>query len=415
MTIRKSLFWVHLAAGIAAALFIAIMCLTGTALAFEKQLVAWAERDVRRVLVNEGDARLPVDELMRRVREAYPATPPASVTLFADPSAAVAFSLGRDRAVYADPVTGTVREPASTRMHDFMHLMEDWHRWLALSGDHRPAGKIINGTANLAFFVLAVTGLYLWIPKVWTRERFRTALWFRRGLSGKRRDFNWHNVIGLWSAPVLIVLTITAIPISFRWGNALVYRLVGETPPTQAGPRGRAAPAIALPARSADARPVSREAQFDAVRHAFPQWQQITLRLTSPAQSTPRPDSAEPSAALQPTAAQALAFTVKTPDAWPRTATTSVIVDPFTGDLLRREGFAGQSAGRQLRGWTRFLHTGEALGWPGQLAAALGCLGGCFLVYTGLALSWRRFFGPPKPAKPTPIGASSPRAIPTQR
>jgi uncharacterized iron-regulated membrane protein len=40
----------------------------------------------------------------------------------------------------------------------------------------------------------------------------------------------------------------------------------------------------------------------------------------------------------------------------------------------------------------RFLHTGEALGWPGKLLAALASLGGAFLVWTGFALAWRRFF-----------------------
>jgi len=74
-------------------------------------------------------------------------------------------------------------------------------------------------------------------------------------------------------------------------------------------------------------------------------------------------------------------------------ATTALTLNPFTGDILKREGFADFSTGRQIRTWSRFLHTGQALGSPGQLLAGLACLGGCFLVYTGLALSWRRFFG----------------------
>jgi uncharacterized iron-regulated membrane protein len=81
-------------------------------------------------------------------------------------------------------------------------------------------------------------------------------------------------------------------------------------------------------------------------------------------------------------------------------------VNPFTGDIIRRESFADLSTGRQVRTWTRFLHTGEALGWAGQAIAGLACLGGCFLVYTGFALAWRRFFGKPAvvaaPRKQTP-------------
>ncbi|NTV75308.1 MAG: hypothetical protein HGA66_14025, partial [Holophaga sp.] len=47
---------------------------------------------------------------------------------------------------------------------------------------------------------------------------------------------------------------------------------------------------------------------------------------------------------------------------------------------------------RLIRAWMRFLHTGQALGGWGQLVAGLACLGALLLVYTGVALSWRRFF-----------------------
>ena len=39
----------------------------------------------------------------------------------------------------------------------------------------------------------------------------------------------------------------------------------------------------------------------------------------------------------------------------------------------------------------RFAHTGEVLGLPGQAIAGLVSLGGVVLVYTGFALSYRRF------------------------
>ena len=87
-----------------------------------------------------------------------------------------------------------------------------------------------------------------------------------------------------------------------------------------------------------------------------------------------------------------MTFVIKQPGAWPRTATTTAVMNPYTGAIIRQENFADQSTGRQIRSWTRFLHTGEALGWMGQAIAGLASLGGCFLVYTGFALAWRRFF-----------------------
>ena len=39
----------------------------------------------------------------------------------------------------------------------------------------------------------------------------------------------------------------------------------------------------------------------------------------------------------------------------------------------------------------RFLHTGESLGLPGQIVAALASAGGALLACTGLSLALRRF------------------------
>jgi uncharacterized iron-regulated membrane protein len=39
----------------------------------------------------------------------------------------------------------------------------------------------------------------------------------------------------------------------------------------------------------------------------------------------------------------------------------------------------------------RFIHTGEVAGIPGQTIAGIASAGAAVLVYTGLALSWRRF------------------------
>ena len=54
--------------------------------------------------------------------------------------------------------------------------------------------------------------------------------------------------------------------------------------------------------------------------------------------------------------------------------------------------FASYNLGRTLRTWVRPVHTGEAGGFIGQLIAALASAGGVVLVYTGLALAWRRLW-----------------------
>lgn len=392
---RKVLFWLHLITGIIAGLAIAVMCVTGVILSFEKQLIGWAERDVRLIAPPEPTAtRLTLSEMAQRVEAARPNTRPSSIAVSANANSAVAFTFGRDDAAYINPFTGEIRTPPSTRMREFMRSATEWHRWLALSEQSRPVGKMINGVCNAAFCILAVSGLYLWLPRTWSWRGVRAVASLNWRLTGKARDFNWHNSIGLWSAPILIVLTLTALPMSFRWANNLVYQLAGEQPPVQ-GPGTPAGPALDIAKPSNDARPLGRDAMLAIVQTQLPTWQEITFRLSNSRIRENAPSQGSTANAAperRPSGPQPTTITVKTSGAWPRTATTTVTLNPFTGDVLRTETFGDQSVGRRFRVWTRFLHTGEALGWPGQLVAGLATLGGCFLVYTGFALSWRRFF-----------------------
>ncbi len=512
---RQILFWSHLAAGLTAGLFIGVMSFTGTTLAFEDELVTWAERDARQVtppailpsdssaktsatteaLAKQGATRLSLADLQHKLREAQPEFRTASMTLQNDPTAAVAFSAGRDGGFYINPYTGEIRQPSSTKVHDFMQLMLTWHRFLGREGDQRPIGKAINGACNIAFFVLAVTGLYLWWPRTWSWRGIKAIALFNWKLSGKARDFNWHNAIGLWSAPILIVLTLTAVPMSYRWGSNLIYQLVGEEPPAPPGvPGTTTTPTFEIKRPSPEARPLGYDTLVATIQKDFPHWEQIVLRtgvasrgqrpaasmnasVPHPATETvsggPLPDDLSrdgsrvtdprlavvsngvpgqiPDLQLRPAPAETnpgriavrngaanngtqpheaspepapiqrerstpsatengsekienqksriknapspLTITIREAGSWPRTATTTLTLNPFTGEILKREGFGEYSTGRQIRTWTRFLHTGQALGWPGQLIAGLACLGACFLVYTGFALSFRRFFG----------------------
>jgi uncharacterized iron-regulated membrane protein len=380
-TLRSVLFWLHLTAGVICGVIIALLCLTGTALAFEKELIAWAERDARRIEVPAGDAtRLGLDELAARLRAAFPDAKPGNIVVSADPRTAVAFTVNRTESYHANPYTGEVRRSASTGMANFMQTTFELHRYIGFSGEKsRPNGKLVTGIANIAFCFLGLSGLVLWWPRSLSWRAFRPAIWFTQNSSARARDWNWHNTLGFWCAPVLITLTLTAMPISFRWAAELTYTLTG-TPLPASGPQSSGAPppAAAVPAPIPAAQPVSRDALLTTAQRELPAWQTVTFRFAH------RPDVAKPAAA---------SFTVREAGTWPRTATTTLQFDPFTGALLQRDGYADLSAARKVRAWSRYLHTGEALGGFAQLIAALASLGGVVLAWTGLALAFRRFFG----------------------
>ena len=120
-------------------------------------------------------------------------------------------------------------------MRNFFRIVTEWHRYVALSGENRPMGKAITGFSNLAFFFIVVSGFFLWWPRSWTWKSVRNVTWFKAGLSGKARDFNWHNTIGFWSVIPLAVIVAGAMVISYPWATGLVYRAYGEAPPAPAG------------------------------------------------------------------------------------------------------------------------------------------------------------------------------------
>ena len=65
---RKVLFWMHLTAGVICGIVILIMCVTGVALTYEKQINAWLERsDARFVPAAQGSARLSLETLLGKV------------------------------------------------------------------------------------------------------------------------------------------------------------------------------------------------------------------------------------------------------------------------------------------------------------------------------------------------------------
>ena len=75
-----------------------------------------------------------------------------------------------------------------------------------------------------------------------------------------------------------------------------------------------------------------------------------------------------------------------------RTRAYTVRLDKASNTIVQVTGWTNEDSGSRARAIARAGHTGEILGLWGQMAAFLGCLAGSVLVYTGFALSWRRFF-----------------------
>jgi len=364
---RTVLFWAHLIAGATAGVVILIMSVTGVALTYEKQMLEWADRRAWTAPSSADLIPLSPETLLARVGEAQPGTAPIGVTLRADRTAPATVLLDGNKSLLVDPYTGTIIGEPPTAMRGFFRTMTSWHRYIAMAGDSRATGKSITGWSNLLFLFIVLSGMYLWLPRVWTWIQFKNVMWFRRGLAPKARDFNWHNVVGIWSAVPLAIVVAGALPISFPWAGNLVYRLAGDTPPP---------PAAAAAARSAGRASVTYQrdgidAAWASAQSRVPEWRTMTTRLAASAKA-PVVVSVDEGYGGQPQ------------------LRTTFTIDRASGEVVKAEDFASLGAGRRARSWLRFAHTGEIYGLAGQTVAGLATAGGAFLVYTGIALALRR-------------------------
>ncbi len=384
---RKTIFWLHLAAGITTGLVVVMMSATGVILTYQRQMIAWADR-VSFPEPGSDDNRLSISDLQTVVaRDQFQ---PVSLTIFSDPSAPITASAGRQRSIYINPYTGEYLGEPKQSLRGFFATVTEWHRYFDVSADNRTVASAVIGFSNLVLLFLLFTGMYLWLPRILRWPLFRARLLFQKGSSSsKQRDFNWHHVFGIWSAVPLIVVVATGVIISYPWAMDLLYRSVGDTPPTRgAGPEGRTGIMVAArrarmgvaPGRSDTVTlnagdQLSLDALFDHAAEQVDDWGSITVQL-------PREQ------------ATSVNFTIDQGNNGLPLDLQTLVLNSQTGDVERSQMFTDQTSGVQARGWIRFLHTGEALGLVGQAVAGIVSFASLIMVWTGFALAYRRLIQP---------------------
>ena len=142
----------------------------------------------------------------------------------------------------------------------------------------------MTGACNFAFLFLVISGPYLWIPRKWSWQSIRAVTAFRGGLSGRARDFNWHNVIGIWCAAPLFLIVLSGVVMSYPWANNLLYRVTGNEPPAQGARQrpGSEPRQTARHGRHAEAGPslAGFNALWTRAEQQVPGWKSLSLRLT---------------------------------------------------------------------------------------------------------------------------------------
>ncbi len=370
--LRRSLFWLHLVAGVVAGLVILVMAITGVLLTYERQILGWV--DGYEVKTPAHAASLSLEKLVARSFEQVEKGPaPTAFLVQAGDGAAIAVQQGREGQFFIHPESGDRLGEGSAAWRGFFKFVLSVHRWLAAQGDYREVGGNVTKAANVVFLLLMLTGVYLWWPKHWTRRalHMRTVMNFK--IHGKAKHWNWHHALGFWGILPLSLIALTGLVMSYTWANNLLYTLTGtEPPPARTAPAGRGGPGGGAAVKPLPEQWQGLDAAWKLAAAKVTDWKTIQVRLPE------KPGAPATFAISQSHRGR--------PD-----LKSQLTVDLKTGQETAWETFADMNAGRQLRMWARYVHTGEAGGWIGQTLAGLASFAAALLVWTGLALTWKRF------------------------
>lgn len=207
--LRRLAFQVHLWIGIAAALYMLVICVSGSVLVYRNEL--YRAFSPVPVVVSGSGTPLAAAELTRAARQAYPDHEVTDIHTGKTANHAIEITLTRgDDSMrrLLHPFTGAdLGNPVPVGYRVTTWLL-DLHDNL-LTGD---TGRTVNGVGALAMTMLALTGAVIWWPGIgnWRRSVFpdRRSNWKR---------FNWslHSALGFWGFAFVLLWGITGLYLSF--------------------------------------------------------------------------------------------------------------------------------------------------------------------------------------------------------
>lgn len=388
--LRPLVLRLHFYVGIFVGPFILIAATTGLLYTITPQLDQMLYRDALHVPV--GTTRL---DLRDQVQAAAAAVPDGTVTeirppIAPDSTTRVTFAapgVAEDykRTAFVDPYTGKVTAVLDTfgEWLPARAWIDSLHRTLHLGN----VGRVYSELAASWLWVLALSGLSVWIVRRRRHVRVRRTLLPEPSARGRASTRSWHGSVGLWTAIGMLVLSATGLTWSnFAGANVAQLRaqLNWTAPPVS----------LALPTGDTTAVPTDPSdigATADRVLAAA-----HAAGMTDPVAITPAAESGQAWRVAQ----------VKR--SWPLRQ-DAMAVDPTTGEVLDTVRFADWPLMAQAATAGISLHMGILFGIGNQLLLVALALGIVLIVIWGYRMWWTR--RPTRPGATTPSGTQRPSAL----
>jgi vanillate O-demethylase ferredoxin subunit len=358
---RKKLLWLHTWSGLTIGLVVVFLALTGGGLVLKDALEDTVYRDLH--VVPRCTTPLPLDRLAAVAVAAHPATKLHSIEVTTDVAASVAVMFTDKDYVYVDPCSAQVLG-VQNQYGGFFGVMDGLHRFRFFSD--LKLGRTVAGWVNTVFLVLLIGGgIALWWPR--SRQALKGALKFNPRLPGAARTISLHKVVGIYTAIVMLVLTVTGLPLGFEPVKDAIYSATGYVPPKK--PLSKAA------AEGAKRLPI--EDFWQKTRALVPDLEWVSLRYP------PKPGASYEAEILRQGSPHSIAKGYH-------------YMDAFSGQTLRLDDYAqDQHLGRKIYLYCIAIHAGMIWGLPYQLLLLVCALGVGVQAYSGFSPWLRRKFRQP--------------------
>jgi uncharacterized iron-regulated membrane protein len=357
MTARQAILKIHLHMGLAAALFLVLLGVTGSIMAFEGDIDHWVHPGAW--YVRPAGQALPEADLIAKVEAASAPARVGAILIVPEKNLAQAMQLSDRTTVTVNPYDGSIlsRAQGPNGTQKLLGQIHQLHLRLAPEprGSWPKVGKKIVSWAGLLLCLLVPTGLILWWRTKRASIQWKKTSWFRR-------CFDAHHMIGLYAGLFLWIAAFTGILIGFDWGEEAIYKVTGSagpsrTPPPQSTP----APESAT---------ISVDRAMEIARQALPAPIEVV--------QIPR----NPKAAYN--------FVLRVPEETTGSAHSTVGVDQYSGKVLQVRDFRTDSRGFYWIRFNRSIHTGDIFGTAGHVITSLSSLLLVAMVITGAVIWWKK-------------------------
>jgi uncharacterized iron-regulated membrane protein len=346
---------IHLWVGLASALFLIVMGLSGAIIAFENDYDHWFNPGLW--YVTPHPQRMAQQALVDSVQQKF--APAKVADIFMQDShenLAQDYFLTNDLEVFVNPYDGSIlgTRDHESRVNKVVGVIHQLHiRLVRVRVGKTDVGKILVEIAGVEMLIMIPTGLWLW----WKKKQL-TIGWKS---PWKRINWNLHSVTGIYTVVFLLLATITGFFISFEQP---LYWVTHSSPP-QRVPMPRSMPPAGAP----------QLLDLDSILRAS---DEAMPNGTTVAVSLPRGPKG------------VYIVEKRVPQDQSRSVHSAVYIDQFSGKPVKVEDFNKISPGYRAVRINRSIHTGDYWGYPSRIVLSLSSALLSVMAITGIIIWWKK-------------------------